>query len=35
MDEQPNDPSSKTGLYLLSFTSLIIVLVWVLTGKWA
>jgi len=35
MDDQPKDDlPSNTGLYLLSFTSLVIVLVWVLAGKW-
>ena len=35
MDEQPKDDlPSNTGLYLLSLTSLVIVLVWVLAGKW-
>jgi len=36
MDEYPNEElPNNTGLYLLSFTSFIILLVWFVAGKWA
>jgi len=35
MDEQPTDElPNNTGFYLLGLTSIVIVIVWFLVGKW-